>query len=304
MRKQTTLKRIAGNKKGIKGVLVLGLLLFATCIIAVKDVSAQVVSSTTVDLGSAATFSIFGAAGVTTTGATTITGDVGTTSTLSSDTGFSPVTHGTYATSSLVTGDLYSSDYEPSGTFVTTVASDIQTCYTDAAGLTPVTQTLTGTDLGGLTLTPGVYFFSSSAQLTGTLTLNGPGVYVFQIGSTLTTASSSKVVLENAAASCDVVWQVTSQATLGEDSTFVGNILAQSEVAVDSGVTVNGTLFAHDGPVTLIGDTISNTQIYGPPTFVLPEYPIGTIAALGGCFAALLVYKRKSLPHLHLNIHS
>src|SRR4029077_7825213 len=102
--------------------------------------------------------------------------------------------------------------------------SDPTAAYLNLAGQTPVTRSLTGPGLGGLTLVPGVYSFSTSAQLTGALTLDGQGnsaaVWVFQIGSTLTTASGSSVVLMNGANPCNVFWQVGSSATLGSTTNF------------------------------------------------------------------------------------
>ena len=121
--------------------------------------------------------------------------------------------------------------------------NDLTTAYNAAAGLVH-TQDLTGQDLGGLTLMPGVYFFSSSAQLTGTLTLNDQGdpnaQFVFQIGSTLTTASNSSVVTINGGSmpGCTVFWQVGSSATLGTGTAFEGHILALTSITLNTGATI------------------------------------------------------------------
>ena len=135
--------------------------------------------------------------------------------------------------------------------------NDLTTAYNAAAGLAP-TQNLTGQDLGGLTLTPGVYFFSSSAQLTGTLTLNDLGdpnaQFVFQIGSTLTTASNSSVVTINGGSmpGCNVFWQVGSSATLGTGTAFEGHILALTSITLNTGATIlDGSALARNGAVTL-----------------------------------------------------
>jgi type VI secretion system secreted protein VgrG len=110
---------------------------------------------------------------------------------------------------------------------------------------------LSGQDLGGQFLAPGVYCFDSSAQLTGILTLNGNGVYVFKIGSTLTTATGSSVVLTNGALCGNVFWQVGSSATLGTGTIFVGNVIAFTSDTVTTGVSVAGRVFALGGAVTL-----------------------------------------------------
>ena len=107
------------------------------------------------------------------------------------------------------------------------------TAYNDLAGQACDTN-LTGQDLGGKTLTPGVYCFNTSAQLTGDLVLDAQGnpaaVWIFQMGSTLTTASNASVVVINGGSSCNVFWQVGSSATLGTGTAFKGNILALASI--------------------------------------------------------------------------
>jgi hypothetical protein len=122
---------------------------------------------------------------------------------------------------------------------------------------TNLTGEILGTTPGAVTLSPGVYCFDSSAQLTGTLTLSGSGVYVFQIVSTLTTASDSSVVLANGATAGDVFWQVGSSATLGTDTAFVGSILADVSDTVAAGTSVTGRVFALTGAVTLDDNAIT-----------------------------------------------
>jgi type VI secretion system secreted protein VgrG len=141
--------------------------------------------------------------------------------------------------------------------------ADLTTAYNAAAGL-PMTQDLTGVNLGGLTLLPGVYKFSSSAQLTGALVLdanNDPNAqFVFQIGSTLTTAAASSVVtINNAVApACIAFWQVGSSATLGAATLFQGHILALASITVGAGASiVSGSALARTGAVTLDTDHIT-----------------------------------------------
>ncbi len=116
-------------------------------------------------------------------------------------------------------------------------------------------------DLGGLTLTPGVYRNASSLALTGALTLDAQGdpnaVFVFQAGSTLTTASASQVRLANGAQACNVFWKVGSSATLGTGTVLAGSILALTSISINDGVTLQGRAHARNGAVTLINDTIT-----------------------------------------------
>jgi ice-binding like protein len=129
---------------------------------------------------------------------------------------------------------------------------------------------LTGQDLGGLTLTPGVYFFMSSAQLTGTLTLNAEGnpnaVFIFQIGSTLTTASASDVDLINGASGANVFWQVGSSATLGTTTDLVGTIDALASVTLDTGANIAcGRAIALTAAVTMDDNSVSTGGCFSPP---------------------------------------
>jgi len=140
----------------------------------------------------------------------------------------------------------------------------------------PVNSNLTGTDLGGLTLASGVYKFNSSAQLTGTLTLdaqhNNNAFWVFQIGSTLTTAPGSSVVLSNLGTNDGrddgVYWQVGSSATLDTTTAFEGNILALASITLNTGATIaNGRALARNGAVTLDDNVISIICPNGGPGY-------------------------------------
>lgn len=176
--------------------------------------------------------------------------------------------------------------------------TELSAAYTIAAGLTPFTD-LTGQDLGGLTLNPGVYRFSSSAGLTGTLTLNDQGnpdaVFVFQIGSTLITASSSSVVTINAGPNpptpgVSVFWQVGSSATLGTGTDFEGNILASASITANTGAEVDGRLLAETGAVTLDDNTITVPPAEVPAT--VPD-TASTLLLLGFGVAALFAFGRR-----------
>jgi hypothetical protein len=191
-------------------------------------------------LGSAQSFAVLGASTVTNTGPTVITGDLGV-SPGTAVTGFPPGT---------VTGGTIHVADAPA----TAAQAAAHTAYRNLAA-EPCVTNLTGKTLGAspgaVTLSPGVYCFDSSSQLTGTLTLNGNGVYVFKIGSTLTTASNSSVVLAKGATAGNVFWQVGSSASLGTNTVFVGSILALISDTVTTGTSVTGRVFALTGAVTL-----------------------------------------------------
>ncbi len=210
--------------------------------------TAAAASPAPVGLGTAAPFAVLAGTAVTNTGPTTITGDLGISpGTAAAVTGFPPGT--------------YSGSLEAANPVAVQAQSDLTTAYTVAAGLTPFT-TVAGGTLDGKTLVGGVYNGGALA-LTGTLTLDGQNdpnsVWVFQATSSLVTASSSSVKLINGASSCNVFWQVTSSATLGSGSTFVGTILALTSITMDSGVTLNGRALARNGDVTLISDRIMSS---------------------------------------------
>ena len=212
----------------------------------------QVQAATTVNLGTGDNFAVIGASTVTNTGASVINGDLGL-SPGTAITGFPPgIVNGTTHTADAVALQAQID--------ITAASNSItgQECDSD----------LTDQDLGGLTLTPGVYCFSSSAQLTETLTLNGEGnpdaVFIFKINSTLTTASGSSVVYINSGQSCNTFWQVGSSATLGSTTSFQGNILALDSITLNTGAIVNGRLLARTGAVTLDSNTISKATCTTP----------------------------------------
>jgi hypothetical protein len=136
--------------------------------------------------------------------------------------------------------------------------TDETSAYTYCKGL-PFTRSLTSTDLSDLTLGPGVYNFASTALFPagGTLTLSGKGVYIFQVGSAITTGAGAQIVVKNGATAGCIFWQVGSSVTHGASSTFLGNILAYASVTFGSGVTYKGSVYAQTGDVTLIDDAIT-----------------------------------------------
>jgi type VI secretion system secreted protein VgrG len=127
--------------------------------------------------------------------------------------------------------------------------ADAQSAYAVLAGQACNTP-LTGQDLGGKTLAPGVYCFTSSAQLTGQLVLDGrgknKGVWVFQIASTLTTGTNASVVMRKGGRAGNVFWQVGSAATLGTGTAFAGNILAYSSITMNTAANLSGRALARE----------------------------------------------------------
>jgi ice-binding like protein len=198
-----------------------------------------------VALGTAETFAVLGASTVINTGATKIRGNLGV-SPGTAVVGFPP-------------GKMELGTINAGNAVAAQAQADLATAYNSVAAK-PCNVSLTGQDLGGLTLTPGVYCFDSSAQLTGTLVLDfqkgSTEGFIFQIGSTLTTASSSTVTLQNCTKICPIVWQVGSSATLGTDTKFSGNILAKVSITLTTGVNICGRALAETGAVTMDTDIV------------------------------------------------
>ena len=211
-------------------------------------------AATAPPLGQAASFAVLGASTVTNTGPSIIRGDLGL-SPGTAVTGFPPgivVPPGTtHITDAVALG---------AQTDATTAAMNLGGQACDFGPFGPM-------DLAGQTLLPGVYCFSSSVQNTGALTFNGgpTDVWVFRIGSTLTTGPGSSVVFEGGAQPCNVFWQVGSSATLDTTTTFAGTIIALQSISMNNGVTLSGRALAQNGAVTLINDTVNATVCSGVP---------------------------------------
>jgi subtilisin family serine protease len=207
-------------------------------------------SQTAPSLGAAQRFAVLGASTVTNTGASVITGDLG-------------VSPGT-AVTGFLPGRVRSGTIRSADAAALEAQIDVRAAYANLVGQA-CTQDLTGQDLGGQTLTAGVYCFASSAQLTGTLTLDGQGnanaVFIFKMGSTITTASASSVVLTNGGSAGNVFWQVGSSATLGTGTSFAGNILATASITVTTGVRVAGRTLAMNGAVTLDTNAVTAANV-------------------------------------------
>jgi hypothetical protein len=223
----------------LAGVLTIGAL-------ALAPTTAQAIA-TEVPLGTLQSVAVLGGQTVTNTGPSVINGDLGV-SPGTSVTGFPP---------GIVNGTIHAADAVAAQN-----QSDLTVAYNNAAG--QAADSSVPGDLGGLTLVPGVYNASSSTGITGTLTLNAQGdpnaVWIFQVGSTLTTASGSTVALINGASPCNVFWQIGSSATLGTDTNFTGTILALTSITANTRATIAGRALARNGAVTLDTNTITRPQ--------------------------------------------
>jgi Ice-binding-like len=251
--------------------VVLAVLLGVTgvALLATHSTSAQYYG---VPQGSTTTYAVLAATAVTNTGLTVLNGDLGV-SPGTTVTGFPP---------GVVNGATHVGD-----PVAAQAQADAQIEYAYLTAL-PCGTNLTGQDLGGITLTPGVYCFNSSAQLTGTLTLDAQGVcnprFVFQTGTTLTTAPASSVVVINnpcgITTGCEygsnIFWQVGSSATLGAGTQFRGHIVAQTSATFNTGASLIGNVIALTGAVTLDSNNIAACGTIPTPTPLPTPTPVPT----------------------------
>jgi type VI secretion system secreted protein VgrG len=214
-------------------------------------------------MGTAGSYGVLGSSTVANTGSTVIHGDFGV-SPGTAVTGFFAIDGGP---------GLFTGTANLGNAASAQARADAMGAYSTLAGLGGAID-LSGQDLGGMTLLPGVYRFTTSAQLTGALTLDTQGDinarFVFQIGSTLTTASNSRVNLLNVSLSYEcgpdagLYWQVGSSATLGTGTAFAGNILASDSITLTTGASIDfGRALALNGAVTLDNNRIDASDIDG-----------------------------------------
>jgi hypothetical protein len=234
-------------------------------------------SGATIDLMTAGTFGVLAGSTVTNTGPTVINGNVGV-SPGSAVTGFPP---------GIVVPPF---TINAADAVAAQAQSDLTAAFVSAANQS-CTMDLTGQDLGGLTLMPGVFCFDTSAQLTGILTLDAQGdpggEFIFQIGSTLTTASASSILLINGAQGENIFFQVGSSATLGTTTAFAGNILALTSITLNTGATINcGSALARNGAVTLDTNVITACDAGTSP---VPEPSTASLLLLIGAPSLLLL---------------
>ncbi|MEU2915607.1 ice-binding family protein [Streptomyces massasporeus] len=227
------------HRCGMSGLLASALAATVAAAMVALTPTQAVAIATPVPLATAADFSVLAGQGVTNTGPSVISQDLGTHPN-PSITGFPP---------GLVLGEVHAGD-----AVALQAKSDLVTAYNNAAG--QATDFALPAAIGnGQTLLPGVHTAEVGVGLTGDLILNAGGnpnaVWVFQIPEALTTASASRVLLTNGASPCNVYWQIGSSATLDTNSTFVGTIMALTSISVNSGANIEGRALARNGSVTL-----------------------------------------------------
>lgn len=236
-------------------------------------------------LGTAESFAVLAGSAVTNTGASLLTGDLGV-HPGSAVTGFPP---------GIVTGTIHAADATAAQAKVDLVGQ-----Y-DALTASACTSNLTGQNLGSRTLTPGVYCFDTSAQLTGTLTLNAQGdpvaQFIFKTGSTLTTASASQVVLINGGNPCRVAWRIGSSATLGTTTSFIGNLIALTSITLTTDANIIGRALARNGAVTLDSNdiTFASCGAAVPPVPTLSQWMTILLAGML-CLTAIVALRRRQRP--------
>jgi len=236
----------------------------STAIYNVTVTASAAVGPAVVDLGTAGNFVILAKTAVSTTGATSVVGDIGVSPAATSYlTGFSLTKVGTTsATSTLVTGTLYGADMTtPTSSMLTTAVSDMETAFTDAAGRTvPAATTELGAgDISGMILAPGLYKWSSGVLITSAgVTLNGGAndVWIFQIAQNLIVNNAAIVHLTGGAQAKNVFWQVSGQVTLGTTADFSGVILSQTLISLNTGAKMTGRALAQTA-VTLDANAVT-----------------------------------------------
>ncbi len=233
-----------------------------------------------VNLGSAGNFVILSKTGISTTGATSVVGDIGLSPAAATYiTGFALILPfaSPFSTSALITGKVYASDYaNPTPANLTTAVLNMQTAYTDAAGRAPTVTELGAGNIGGLTLAPGVYKWGTGLTIPTNVTLSGGAndIWIFQIAQTLTVSSGVKVILSGGAQPSNIFWVVAGQTTIGTTAVFNGNILDQTAIVLNTGAKLNGRALAQTA-VTLDSNAVTapTSVVSTPSTPVVPTTP-------------------------------
>ena len=222
---------------------------------------AGVSTTTRLDLGAAGDYVILAKTAITTVPTSTVTGDLGVSPAAASYiTGFSLTADSTnvFSISPQVTGKVYAADYaSPTPSNMTVAISDMELAFTDAAGRAPDFTELGAGNIGGMTLTPGVYKWGTGLLIPTDVTLTGSAtdVWIFQVAQDLTVSSATNIVLSGGALPKNLFWQVSGQVDLGTTAHFEGVVLSQSSVTLQTGASINGRLLAQTA-VNLDGNTL------------------------------------------------
>jgi|HubBroStandDraft_6_1064221.scaffolds.fasta_scaffold29070_4 hypothetical protein len=214
-----------------------------------------------VNLGTAGSYAILAESGISSVPSCAITGNLGISPAAASFiTGFGLIADSTnvFSTSPQVTGKVYAADYTaPTPSNLTTAVSDMQLAFTDAAGRAPNFTERGAGNIGGLTLTPGVYRWSTGVLIPTNVTLTGGAtdVWIFQIAQDLTMSGATNIVLAGGAASKNVFWQVSGSTDVGTTAHFEGTILTKTAVALRTGASIEGRLLAQTA-VTLESNAV------------------------------------------------
>jgi hypothetical protein len=249
------------SKKILSNIFVYVMIFVAMILLSAINVNAV---QSAVNLGTAGNFVILAKSGISTTGTTSIVGDIGVSPIDSTAiTGFGLIADASnqFATSSLVTGKVYAADYTPPTPINMGVAvGDMQTAYTDAAGRTEtsIVTELGAGDISGMTLAPGLYKWGTGVLINNGVTLSGGAndIWIFQIAQDLTVGNGAVITLSGGAQAKNIFWQVAGQTTLGTTSQFKGIILCQTMVEMQTGATLNGRALAQTA-VTLDANAVT-----------------------------------------------
>ncbi len=218
-------------------------------------------NASSVNLATSGNFAILAKSGISTVPTSAITGNLGVSPAAATFiTGFSLTmdSSNVFATSPQVTGHVFASDYAlPTPSNLTTAIGDMQLAFTDAAGRAPDVTELGAGNVGGMTLERGVYKWGTGLLIPTDVTLKGSAtdVWIFQIAEDLTVSSAANVVLTGGAIAKNVFWQVSGKVDLGTTAHFVGVVSSQTSIALETGASVDGRLFAQTA-VTLDGSTV------------------------------------------------
>ncbi|MFO8051962.1 MAG: ice-binding family protein [Thermoplasmatota archaeon] len=215
-------------------------------------IPAKAAGPTPVDLGTADDFVILSKSGISTTGTTSITGDIGVSPAAATFiTGFDLIIDPSneFSTSSMVTGRVYAADYTPpTPSKMTTAVSDMETAYADANGRTSPDHTELGAgDITSMTLSPGLYKWGTGVLISaGGVTISGSenDVWIFQIAQDLTVADGAIVTLSGGAQPSNIFWQVAGEVAIGTTAQMKGNILCQTQIVMNTGATLNGRVLS------------------------------------------------------------